>query len=352
MRLQRTAGYDRSVRDLGFLTFVPNHDGPSGAAAALEDGIRLFEHAEELGYSTGWVRGRHFEPYLTSPMTFFAAASQRTTRIGFGTAVLGMRYEDPIRLAEDAATVDLLSGGRIELGISTGIPQSGPVLDPLFGAVDRPFREEALARADRLIDAIRGEVLGSSGSGYESVPAGSDLFVQPHSAGLADRIWWGGGSMGTAISTAERGLDLHLSTLNTEDTGVPFAEGQAAQIRAYRSRFADLWERTPRVAIGRIVVPLLTDLDHVTHREFIESYAAGMDDEGRPRSGTPPFRFSKVLAGHPSSIVERLLADPAVAETDQLVITLPANGDAGSHRRILSLVASEIAPALGWERSA
>ncbi len=80
------------MRELGFLSFVPNHGGTAGAAAALEDGLRLFETAESLGYGTGWVRGRHFEPFLTSPMTFFAAAAQRTSTIGFGTAVLGMRY--------------------------------------------------------------------------------------------------------------------------------------------------------------------------------------------------------------------------------------------------------------------
>jgi alkanesulfonate monooxygenase SsuD/methylene tetrahydromethanopterin reductase-like flavin-dependent oxidoreductase (luciferase family) len=339
--------------ELGFLSFVPNHDGRSGSAAALEDGIRLFEHAEELGYTTGWVRGRHFEPFLTSPMTFFAAASQRTSRIGFGTAVLGMRYEDPIRLAEDTATVDLLSGGRVQLGISSGIPQSGPVLDPLFGAVDRPFREEAEARGERLLEALRGDTLGTSGSGYESIPAGKDLFVEPHSAGILDRVWWGGGSRGTAVRTAERGLNIHMSTLNTEDTGAPFAEAQADQIRAYRQRWAEVHgatdgSRRGRVAVGRIVVPLETDTDYATHREFIESYAAGMDDEGRPLSGTPPFRFSKVLSGDPGRIVEALRADPAVTETDQLVITLPANGDAESHRRILTMVAEQIAPELGW----
>jgi len=66
--------------ELGFLSFVPNHGGAAGAAAALEDGLRLFEHAEQLGFATGWVRGRHFEPFLTSPMTFFAAAAQHNIR--------------------------------------------------------------------------------------------------------------------------------------------------------------------------------------------------------------------------------------------------------------------------------
>ena len=340
------------MRELGFLSFVPNHGGTAGAAAALEDGLRLFETAESLGYGTGWVRGRHFEPYLTSPMTFFAAAAQRTSTIGFGTAVLGMRYEDPVRLAEDASTVDLLSGGRVQLGISTGIAGYGPILDPVFGGSERSFRDEAEARAARLLEVLQGERLGTAGKGYESIPAGADLTLQPLSPALRDRVWWGGGSMGTAVRTAEKGLRLHCSTLNTEDTGAPFAEAQAEQIAAYRARFAELHgagghpERTPEVAVGRIVVPLLDDHDRAVHEEFLTGYASGMDDEGRPLSGTPPFRFSKVLSGEPGAIVDALLADPAVTATDELVITLPANGDAAAHERILRIVAEEIAPAV------
>ncbi len=335
------------MRELGFLSFVPNHGGPAGAAAALEDGLRLFETAERLGYGTGWVRGRHFEPFLTSPMTFFAAAAQRTSTIGFGTAVLGMRYEDPVRLAEDASTVDLLSGGRVQLGISTGIAGYGPILDPVFGATERSFRDEAEARAARLLEVLDGEPLGTSGKGYESIPADTDLTLQPLSLGLRGRVWWGGGSMGTAVRTAEKGLLLHCSTLNTEDTGEPFAVAQAAQIAAYRERFAELHpDRTPKVAVGRIVVPLLDDHDRAVHEEFLTGYASGMDDEGRPLSGNPPFRFSKVLSGEPATIVDALRADPAVAATDELVITLPANGDAASHERILTVIAEQIAPHL------
>ncbi|ROP61259.1 LLM class flavin-dependent oxidoreductase [Curtobacterium sp. ZW137] len=337
------------MRELGFLSFVPNHGGPAGAAAALEDGLRLFETAERLGYGTGWVRGRHFEPFLTSPMTFFAAAAQRTSTIGFGTAVLGMRYEDPVRLAEDASTVDLLSGGRVQLGISTGIAGYGPILDPVFGSVERSFRDEAEARAARLLEVLDGEPLGTAGKGYESIPAGADLTLQPLSPALRNRVWWGGGSMGTALRTAEKGLLLHCSTLNTEDTGEPFAVAQAAQIDAYRARFAELHGadgRTPKVAVGRIVVPLLDDHDRAVHQEFLTGYASGMDDEGRPLSGTPPFRFSKVVSGEPAAIVDALRADPAVAATDELVITLPANGDAASHERILTVIAEQIAPHL------
>ncbi len=157
-----------------------------------------------------------------------------------------MRYEDPVRLAEDASTVDLLSGGRVQLGISTGIAGYGPILDPVFGSTERSFRDEAEARAARLLEVLRGEPLGTSGKGYESIPADTELTLQPQSHGLLDRVWWGGGSLGTAERTADKGLLLHCSTLNTEDTGEPFAVAQAAQIAAYRERFAAQHPTGPR----------------------------------------------------------------------------------------------------------
>jgi alkanesulfonate monooxygenase SsuD/methylene tetrahydromethanopterin reductase-like flavin-dependent oxidoreductase (luciferase family) len=103
--------------ELGFLSFVPNFYGPDNAVQALRDDIRLFQHAERLGYDIGWVRASHFEDFLASPLTFLTAVGQRTTRIRLGTGVIPMRYEDPIRLAEDASTADLLTGGRLELGV-------------------------------------------------------------------------------------------------------------------------------------------------------------------------------------------------------------------------------------------
>ncbi|MCU1404962.1 MAG: hypothetical protein JWQ43_1265 [Glaciihabitans sp.] len=99
-------------RELGFLSFVPNPYGPDGAGRALADGIRLFRHAEQLGFDIGWIRVRHFEQFPSSPLTLLAAVSQVTSRIRLGTGVIPLRYEDPVRLAEDASTVDLLSHGR------------------------------------------------------------------------------------------------------------------------------------------------------------------------------------------------------------------------------------------------
>ncbi|WP_432514324.1 LLM class flavin-dependent oxidoreductase [Kineococcus sp. SYSU DK001] len=348
----RTAG--RRL-ELGFLTFVA--DGGSGdAGGALRDGLTLVQHAEDLGYDSAWVRVRHHEPYLSSPMTFFAAASQVTHRIALGTGVIPMRYEDPLRLAEDAGTVDLLSGGRLELGVSNGIPSQAPTLDALHGASDRGFAGEAQHRIDVLRRALAGEPVGRATAPYMDIPAGGDLKVTPHSPGLADRLWYGAGSESTAVRTGTGGFDLQVSTLNTEETGEPFDVVQARQIRSYRKAFADAGHagrREPRVSAGRIVLPFLDERDADDHRRFLEGYTSGMTADGRPTSPGPfPMRFSSALSGDPDSIVERLQRDEAIGETDGLVVVLPAEGSLDVHRRVLSAVAEHVAPHVGWQPKA
>ncbi|NQX12026.1 LLM class flavin-dependent oxidoreductase [Microbacteriaceae bacterium VKM Ac-2855] len=341
--------------ELGFLTFVPYPaEGVGDAAKSLQDGIELFTLAEQLGYDTGWVRVRHFEKFLSSPMTFFAAVSQHTSRIRMGTAVIGARYESPIRLAEDAATVDLLSGGRLELGLSAGFAHLSGVFDGVFGASERDFSAEAQARIARTREALSGATLGIATSALMSVPVGSELVLRPQSPGLTERVWYGPGTEASAVRAGTLGMDIQVSTLNTEETGLSFEEQQAVQIRSYRAAFAAAHpERTPRVAAGRIVLPLLTAEDEAAHRAFIDAYDERMLPDGRPRTAdrsivAAPMRFGRVHAGEPAAIVDALLADAALAEADALTITLPAVGGFASHRRVLEAVAEHIAPALGW----
>jgi alkanesulfonate monooxygenase SsuD/methylene tetrahydromethanopterin reductase-like flavin-dependent oxidoreductase (luciferase family) len=337
--------------ELGFLTFVAD-GGSGGAAGALQDGLSLVRHAEDLGYDSAWVRVRHHEPFLSSPMTFFAAASQVTRRIHLGTGVIPMRYEDPLRLAEDAATVDLLSGGRLELGLSNGIPPLAAALDPIHGASERGFAGEAQHRIEVLRRAVSGAPVGRAAAPYMGIPAGGDLVSTPHAPGLADRLWYGAGSEKTAARTGAQGFDLQVSTLNTEETGEAFDVVQARQIRSYRKAFADAGHsgrRASRVSAGRIVLPFLDDRDARDHDAFIEGYRSGMTAEGLPLEPSPfPVRYSPVLSGDPDGIVERLLADEVTEETDGLVIVLPAEGSLEVHQRVLNAVAEHVAPHLGW----
>ncbi|BDZ50526.1 alkanal monooxygenase [Frondihabitans sucicola] len=311
----------------------------------------MFERAEELGYDVGWIRVRHFEEFPSSPLTLLSAIAQHTRTIRLGTGVIPLRYEDPIRLAEDAATVDLLSDGRLELGLSTGIPQFAPIFDPVFGESERSFGEESQYRMARLRAAIAGETVANSGAGYMSIRAETDLIVRPHAPGLADRIWYGAGSLASAIRTGTQGLDLHVSTLNSEETGDTFSLGQAKQLRAYRKAFAEspaAAVREPRVAAGRVILPLLSTADEEAYAGFIRGYAERMHDDGRPHDPSVAIRFDRVHAGEPARIVDELLADEALDEVTELTLTLPANGGAEAHLRTLEAVAEHVAPALGW----
>jgi alkanesulfonate monooxygenase SsuD/methylene tetrahydromethanopterin reductase-like flavin-dependent oxidoreductase (luciferase family) len=336
---------------LGFLSFIPNPYGAGGEARALEDGIRLFEHAEQLGFDIGWIRVRHFEEFPSSPLTLLAAIAQRTRRIRLGTGVIPMRYEDPVRLAEDAGTVDLLSGGRLELGLGTGIPQFAPILDPVFGSSDLAFGAESQRRLERLREVLGGAAVAHSGDGFMSIPAGVDLTVTPASPGLADRVWWGPGSLASATRTGEQGMDIHVSTLNSEDTGVGFSAAQAAQLRAYKKAFAASPAasfRAPRLAAGRIILPLTDARDVAAYAGFISGYDARMRPDGRPHDSSIPMVFDAVHQGEPAAIVDDLLRDEALREVTELTLTLPAPGGIDAHFRTLEAVALNIAPALGW----
>ncbi len=135
----------RPKKRLGFNTRVSFTD-EIGPAHGLREGIELFKAAERLGYQSGWAYQRHFDHYLSSPLPFFAAAGQHTSHIVLGSAVIPMRYQDPILLAEAASTTDLLIGGRLELAISTG---ANAAFDAVFGTVDTDARTEAKRRQAR-----------------------------------------------------------------------------------------------------------------------------------------------------------------------------------------------------------
>ena len=337
--------------ELGFLSFVPNPYGAGGEARALADGIRLFEHAERLGFDIGWIRVRHFEQFPSSPLTLLSAIAQRTSRIRLGTGVIPLRYEDPIRLAEDAATVDLLSGGRLELGVSSGIGQFAPILDPVFGESERGFSAESQHRLGRLRDALAGVPVGRSGAGFMSIPADIDLTVTPAAPGLADRVWYGPGTLASAVRTGEQGLDIHVSTLNAEETGEGFTAGQATQLRAYREAFARTdaaSRRSPRIAAGRVILPSLSAADAAPYSDYIRGHNERMQPDGRPHDPRMRMRFDRIHTGEPSAIVDGLLADEALREVTELTITLPAPGGIEAHLRTLDLVAEHVAPALGW----
>jgi alkanesulfonate monooxygenase SsuD/methylene tetrahydromethanopterin reductase-like flavin-dependent oxidoreductase (luciferase family) len=341
---------------LGFLSFGHWQNHPQSATRtareALAQTIELAVAAEELGLDGAFVRVHHFARQLASPFPLLAAIGARTSRIEIGTAVIDMRYENPLYMAEDAAAADLIAGGRLQLGLSRGSPEPALQGARAFGHVPPEGHTDSdLARSHtaRFRAAIAGaSVVDADVEHVGPAGAGLRLAIQPQSPGLPDRIWWGAGTRATAQWTAEQGMNLMSSTLLTEDTGVPFSELQAEQIAIFRSAWAQAgWEREPRVSVSRSVLPIVTDED----RAYFGgpgrgSHTPSNDQVGYLDGGIA--RFGRTYTGEPSAIAAELAQDAAVREADTLMLTVPNQLGVEYNARLLETVAREIAPALGW----
>jgi alkanesulfonate monooxygenase SsuD/methylene tetrahydromethanopterin reductase-like flavin-dependent oxidoreductase (luciferase family) len=340
---------------LGFNTRV---SFPTGEAArGLREGIELFQAAEALGYQSGWAYQRHFDNYLSSPLPFFAAAGQHTTRITLGSAVIPARYQEPILLAEAAGTADLLTGGRLQLAFSSGTD----IWDAVFGGVHTDARTEGQRRLARFLSAVAGETVHTvtESKGIGGPPVGTKLTVTPHSPGLRDRIWYGSGSIASAVTAARQGLRLITGTiLHDVPAGESFPEHQARLITAYRDAWIAAYATpAPPVAVAASVLPGTT----LQLRETYAAYDLDRRTHGpaasRPRGALEPtlsadlpdgIVMSPVYHGEPAAVTEAVLADPGLSVADELVVFLPPAFGLADNIRLLTDLAQTVAPALGW----
>jgi alkanesulfonate monooxygenase SsuD/methylene tetrahydromethanopterin reductase-like flavin-dependent oxidoreductase (luciferase family) len=344
----------RPTQRLGFNTRVSFSD-EVGPAAGLRDGIALFRAAEELGYQSGWVYQRHFDHYLSSPLPFLSAVGQHTSSISLGTAVLPMRYQEPVLLAEAAGVTDLLVDGRLQLALSAGSTAS---FDAVFGAVE-DNRAEAQRRLARFVDAVGGAALHVVDGEGQGAPVGTPLRVTPHSPGLRGRLRQGAASIGSAEHAADLGLGLICGTvLHGLAEGETFPEHQARVIAAYRTRWIEVrGTEPPPVAVAASVLPgTSADL-----RDTYASYDLRRRTEGmaasRPAGALTPvvtadlpagMRISPVHHGTPEQVVASVRADPGLSAADELVLFLPPEFRLEQNVRVLTDLAREVAPALGW----
>ncbi len=335
---------------IGFLSFGHWQAAPGSqtrtAADALVQSIELAEAAEEIGLDGAYFRVHHFARQLASPFPLLAAIGARTKRIEIGTGVIDMRYENPLAMAENAAAADLISGGRLQLGVSRGSPEPALRGSETFGYVPGDGETDADVARRHAADfrrAITGAPVARA-QGSDGQPTAPVLPIQPQSPGLADRIWWGAGTRATAEWTATQGMNLMSSTLLTEDTGVPFDQLQAEQIALFRSAWIEAgWERTPRVSVSRSVLPVTTDLD----RRYFGDGSADRDQVGILDGALS--RFGRSYTGDPDRIAEELAQDAAVRAADTLLLTVPNQLGVEFNARLLQTVADHIAPAIGWQ---
>jgi alkanesulfonate monooxygenase SsuD/methylene tetrahydromethanopterin reductase-like flavin-dependent oxidoreductase (luciferase family) len=339
------------MKKIGFLSF--GHWSPEqgsqtrSASDALLQSIDLAVAAEELGADGAFFRVHHFARQLASPFPLLAAVGAKTSRIEIGTAVIDMRYENPLYMAEDAGAADLIAEGRLQLGISRGSPEQ--VIDGWRYFGHQPGEAETefdMARryTEAFLDVLSGEGLAEPNpQSMFPNPAGM-LRLEPHSEGLRDRIWWGAATNATAIWAAYLGMNLQSSTLKTDETGQPFHVQQAEQIRAYRAAWKKAGHvREPRVSVSRSIFALVNDQDHMWfgHGTKSEDQIGHIDPNTRSI-------FGRSYAAEPERLIQELAKDEAIAEADTLMLTVPNQLGLDYNTHIIQAILTQVAPALGW----
>ena len=314
------------MKKIGFLSF--GHWTPSpqsrtqSATDALLQSIDLAMEAERLGMDGAYFRVHHFAQQLASPFPLLAAVGAKTRKIEIGTAVIDMRYENPHYMVEDAGAADLISGGRLQLGISRGSPEQ--VIDGWRYFGYRPIKGEDDAdmgrrHAEEFLELLRGKGFAQPNPRPMFPNPPGLLRLEPYSAGLRDRIWWGSASNATAEWAAKLGMNLQSSTLKFDETGEPLHIQQAAQIRAFRAAWKEAGHtRTPRISVSRSIFPLIDDRDRAYFgRGGQEDDKIGFLDENTRAI------FGRSYAAEPDILVEELRNDEAIAEADTLLLTIP-----------------------------
>ena len=339
------------MKKIGFLSFghwTPSpQSGTRSAADTLLQSIDLAVAAEELGADGAYFRVHHFARQLSSPFPLLSAVGAKTSRIEIGTGVIDMRYENPLYMAEDAGVADLISGGRLQLGLSRGSPEQ--VIDGwrYFGYQPAEGETEAdMARrhTTAFLEVLKGEGFAEPNPQpmFQNPPG--LLRLEPYSEGLRERIWWGAGSNSTAKWAAQLGMNLQSSTLKDDETGEPFHIQQAKQIRAYREAWKEAGHtRAPRVSVSRSIFALINDQD----RAYFGHSGQEGDKVGFLEENNRSI-FGRSYAAEPERLIAQLKQDEAIAEADTLLLTVPNQLGVDYNIHVIGSILKHIAPAMGW----
>jgi len=329
------------IRHVGFLT--PGNYSEDRPAVGLENTLRLFEYGEEIGFDSAWIRHRHLERGVSSAPVFLAAATQRTSKIELGSAVIQLGYENPFRLAEDLATVDVLSGGRLNIGVSAGPPQHAALLGRLFDDGGSSTADYSHTRAERLAEALSGAMLGHEATRLSSAIGDYRPRIQPVAAGLTDRLWYGAGSLRSAEWAAQRGFNLLIGNVTTGERTDNFLEAQLSQLTLFKSAWRK--QRPPRIGLGRVIVPF--DSADGQTRERYRAYAAGRHARTLQPNGERRTLFLPDIIGTSQQILDQLAGDPLLPLVDEFRMELPYDFPEEDYRQVMHDFVHEVAPKLG-----
>jgi alkanesulfonate monooxygenase SsuD/methylene tetrahydromethanopterin reductase-like flavin-dependent oxidoreductase (luciferase family) len=347
-QLSREVGLQKK---LGFLSFGHWSESPGSAVRSASDAllqsIDLAVAAEELGADGAYFRVHHFARQLGSPFPLLAAVGARTRRIEIGTAVIDMRYENPMYMAEDAGAADLIAGGRLQLGISRGSPEQ--VIDGWrhFGyspAAGESDADMARHHAEAFLEVLKGDGFAKPNPRPMFPNPPGLLRVEPHSTGLRDRIWWGSSSNATSRWAASLGMNLQSSTLKDDESGEPLHVQQRKQIEAYRAAWKEAGhQREPRVSVSRSIFALVDGRD----RAYFGHETSDRDQIGYIDANTRAI-FGRSYAAEPDVLVKELAGDEAIAAADTLLLTVPNTLGVDYNAHVIESILKYVAPSLGW----
>lgn len=339
------------MKNIGFLSF--GHWSPSpysqtrSASDFLHQSIDLSVAAEEIGLDGASFRVHHFAQQAGSPFPLLSAIAARTRRIEIGTGVIDMRYENPLYMAETAGAADLISNGRLQLGISRGSPEQ--VIDgyryfgygPSEGQTDADMARQ---HTEVLLEVLKGEGFAEPNPRPMFPNPPGLLRVEPYSEGLRDRIWWGAATDATAVWAAGLGMNLQSSTLKFDETGEPLHVQQRKQIEAYREAWrAAGHEREPRVSVSRSIFAITNDQD----RRYFGQDRRSVDQFGDIEPNVRAV-FGRSYAAEPDVLIEELAKDEAIAAADTLLLTIPNQLGVDYNVHVLNSILTDVAPGLGW----
>ena len=339
------------MKNIGFLSFGHWNPSPQSgtrtASDALLQSIELAVAAEELGADGAYFRVHHFARQLGSPFPLLAACGARTKRIELGTAVIDMRYENPLYMAEDAGAADLIAGGRLQLGISRGSPEQ--VIDGYryFGyAPPEGTDDAAMARqkTETFLEVLKGNGFAEPNPRpmFPNPPGklrGRAVFARAAGAHLV-----GFGDQRHRRMGGEARHEPAISTLKFDETGEPFHVQQAKQIRAYREAWkAAGHTRTPRVSVSRSIFALVDDRD----RMYFGRNGDSRDQIGMIDENTRAI-FGRSFAAEPDVLIDELKGDEAIAEADTLLLTVPNQLGVDYNAHVIEAILTHVAPGLGW----
>lgn len=339
------------MKKIGFLSFGhwANHPAYKTRTASdtLLQSIDLAVAAEAIGLDGAYFRVHHFAAQLASPFPLLSAIGAKTSTIEIGTGVIDMRYENPLYMVEDAGAADLISQGRLQLGISRGSPEQ--VIDGwrYFGyepAAGESESDMGRRKALEFLDKLRGIGFAQPNPNPMFPNPPGLLRLEPYSEGLRERIWWGAASNATAVWAAENGMNLQSSTLKFDESGKPFHIQQAEQIRLYKEAWKKAGhQREPRVSVSRSIFALVNEQD----RRYFGQEAKRGDQIGMIEPGRNAI-FGRSYAAEPDQLIKELAEDEAIQEADTVLLTIPNTLGVEYNVHVLSSILEHVAPGLGW----